>query len=134
MLIDLALTSQSLFTVSLYETLGPETSEYIIKHAELQSVVTSLPHVATLLALAPRCPDLKIIISMDPLDAGEQAGYSKAALLGEIAKQHGIAIYSMAEVEEIGAKSGLPYQPPQKEDILTINYTSGTTGDPKGVV
>ncbi|CRK20345.1 hypothetical protein BN1723_012121 [Verticillium longisporum] len=39
---DLAAASQSLYTISLYETLGPETTEYIINHAELTTVVTSL--------------------------------------------------------------------------------------------
>ena len=34
--------SQSLYTVSIYETLGPESTEYIINHAELRSVVCSL--------------------------------------------------------------------------------------------
>ncbi len=40
----------------------------------------------------------------------------------------------MADVEALGAKSGRPMQPPSKDDIVTINYTSGTTGNPKGVV
>lgn len=34
--------SQSLYTVSIYDTLGPESTEYIINHAELRSVICSL--------------------------------------------------------------------------------------------
>ncbi|KAJ8109941.1 hypothetical protein ONZ43_g6005 [Nemania bipapillata] len=131
---DIGLITQSLFSVSLYETLGPDTSEFIIKHAELSCVVTSLPHVPLLLALAPRIPQLKLIICMDSLDAGERAGYSKRALLNAMAKQNGIQIWSMDEVEELGAKAAHPPRPPRPEDVITINYTSGTTGDPKGVV
>jgi long-chain acyl-CoA synthetase len=133
-LADLAAASQSLFTVSLYETLGPDTTEYIINHAELPSVFTSLPHIPTLLKLAPKLPTLKVLISLDPLDAGEQDGHSKAAVLSALAAEHGIKIYSMAEVEAIGAKSGRTMRPPRPEDFQTINYTSGTTGVPKGVV
>ncbi|KAI1376135.1 acetyl-CoA synthetase-like protein [Hypoxylon crocopeplum] len=131
---DLGLSSQSLFSVSLYETLGPDASEFIIKHSELSCVVSSLPHIATLLALAPRIPSLKLIISMDPLDAGEPDGYSKMAVLNGIAAQHGVQIWSVESVEELGAKVAHPVRPPRPEDVLTINYTSGTTGDPKGVV
>ncbi|TPX11037.1 uncharacterized protein E0L32_008074 [Thyridium curvatum] len=131
---ELALISQSLYPVSLYETLGPEASEYIINHAELTCVVASLPHIPALLKLAPRTPKLKMIISLDPLDAGEVEGYSKGALLTQLAKDAGIQIYSMTDVEAIGARSGRPMQPPRKDDVVTINYTSGTTGNPKGVV
>ncbi|ETS77533.1 hypothetical protein PFICI_11407 [Pestalotiopsis fici W106-1] len=131
---DIALSSQSLFTVSLYETLGPETSEFIVKHAELACIVTSLPHIPTLLAVASRLPQLKLIICTDSLDAGEPEGYSKLAVLNNIASQHGVQIWAMEGVEKLGKEVAHPYRPPQPEDILTINYTSGTTGDPKGVV
>ncbi|KHN98230.1 long-chain-fatty-acid--CoA ligase FAA2 [Metarhizium album ARSEF 1941] len=131
---DLAAASQSLYTVSLYETLGPDATEYIINHAELPSVVCSLPHISRLIKLAPRIPSLKLIVSMDPLEHGELPGLSKADLLSDLAAQHGIKIYSMTEVEKIGVESGRPVRPADWDDIVTINYTSGTTGPPKGVV
>ncbi|KAK8130169.1 AMP-binding enzyme [Apiospora kogelbergensis] len=119
---DIALAGQSLYTVSLYETLGPDASEYIIKHAELACIVTSLPHIPTILAVAPRLPDLKLIVCVDPLDAGEPEGYSKLALLNKIAAEHGIQIWSMEGVEEAGRKAALPYRAPRPDDGVVLSH------------
>ncbi|EHY54308.1 medium-chain fatty acid-CoA ligase faa2 [Exophiala dermatitidis] len=136
-LTDLACMSQSLFSVSLYDTLGPETSEYIIRHANLACVVCSLPHVPTLLKLKPRLPNLKIIIVLDPLGTtapNEKPELSKQALLDSLAADVGLKIFSLETVEKLGESLKRPYTPPRPSDPITINYTSGTTGPPKGVV
>jgi long-chain acyl-CoA synthetase len=131
---DLACMSQSLFTISLYDTLGPEASEYIIRHANIACVVTSLLHIPTLLKLKPLLPTLKLIVSLDPLESGEAPGLSKRALLSSLASDVGLSIFSIDQVEALGASLNRPYNLPQPSDTITINYTSGTTGSPKGVV
>lgn len=77
---------------------------------------------------------MKLIISIDPLDNGDKPGYSKSAILNAMAADVGIGIHSMGDVEKLGAASSAPMRPPKPDDIITINYTSGTTGNPKGVV
>ena len=132
---DLACMSQSLYSVSIYDTLGPDTTEYIINHATLTSVVTSVSHVPTLLKLSSRCPSLKVIISLDPLEAGsELPGTSKKDLLNAVAAEKGIQIHYIKDVEAMGEAAPRPYYTPKSDDIVTINYTSGTTGNPKGVI
>ena len=59
---------------------------------------------------------------------------SKADLLNEMATGLGVKIVSLQEAEAMGEASSRPLNPPRGDDIITINYTSGTTGNPKGVV
>lgn len=46
----------------------------------------------------------------------------------------GIQIHYMGDIEALGEANPKPYRAPQADHIVTINYTSGTTGDPKGVM
>jgi long-chain acyl-CoA synthetase len=91
-------------------------------------------HVTALLKLKPRLPTLKIIVALDPLSGGEQPGESKGDLLNSLANDLGVTIHYIRDIEALGELQPLPMNPPSPDDIATINYTSGTTGNPKGVV
>lgn len=43
-------------------------------------------------------------------------------------------MYHLTDIEREGEKNPLPPQPPSGSSIATLMYTSGTTGDPKGVI
>ncbi|BFZ61023.1 medium-chain fatty acid-CoA ligase faa2 [Saitoella coloradoensis] len=131
---DLACQAWSLISVALYDTFGADASTFIINHSEMSTIVASIDHIPQLLEISERCPGLKVIISMDPLNEGELPGRSKLDLLAAIAKQKGIFLTDMSEVEDIGRAFPRKHNPPSTSDISTINYTSGTTGMPKGVV
>lgn len=123
-LAEQACFSQAIVTCPMYDTLGPDSVAYVIKQTEMTTLICSADVVKNVLACKSECPTLKCVIQMEPVSA-EGKKQAEAA---------GVQILSMLEVEEAGAKQPLKHRPPIPEDIFTFCYTSGTTGDPKGVL
>ncbi|KAJ3087495.1 hypothetical protein HK102_010942 [Quaeritorhiza haematococci] len=137
MIADLACHAYSLATVALYDTLGPDSVEFIIGHSECSVVLCSLDKVELVLQIAHKCPNLKVIISMDSakdVGASTPSIPNSSAVLKSWAAEKGVKFYEFKEVEALGAKNKVPVRPPTPDDICTVCYTSGTTGNPKGAL
>lgn len=120
-----ACNAHGLYCVPLYDTLGAGAVEFIICHAEVTIVFIEEKKIPELLKTFPNSTkDLRTIVSF-----------------GKVTPQHkeeienfGLAAYSWDEFLLLGKDNHFDLPVKQKSDICTIMYTSGTTGDPKGVM
>jgi len=111
--------------VPLYDTLGANAVEFILNHSESSVAFASADKLPKLAEALPKCKGVKTIVYWGAV--AEEA-------LAAVRAVDGLKVMSFEELLESGANSPDVSHPPQASDICTIMYTSGTTGDPKGVL
>ncbi|XP_031255842.1 long chain acyl-CoA synthetase 4-like [Pistacia vera] len=120
-----ACNAHGLYCVPLYDTLGAGAVEFIICHSEVSIVFVEEKKISELLKTFPNATKhLKTIVSFGKATPEQR----------EEVEKNGLAMYSWEEFLQLGENKQFDLPEKKKSDICTIMYTSGTTGDPKGVM
>ncbi|ORY03195.1 acetyl-CoA synthetase-like protein [Basidiobolus meristosporus CBS 931.73] len=115
--------SQNLTIVTAYETLGADGLKHALNEGEISVIFTTAELLKVIEGIADDVPSLKHVIYMD--EAKEALTQSLKSKLG---------VHTFEEIRQLGADNSAERTLPKPEDLACIMYTSGSTGNPKGVM
>jgi long-chain acyl-CoA synthetase len=121
---DLATLAVSAVDVPIYTTQSLDQVEYILSDSASRAVFVSAAFLEKTLELKPRLPSLEFVFVIDE-PATHTAGVISINALMEDGRE--LSTSQPALYESL-------WRTAQPEDLATLLYTSGTTGDPKGVM
>lgn len=136
----LASQTQDIPVVTAYDTLGESGLTHSMVATDTNAVFTDNALLASLVKPLQKATSLKFIIHADPIDPNDkrQGGKlyqdAKAAVEKISEVRPDIKFISYDDVLKLGESSSVePVTSINKEDLACIMYTSGSSGDPKGV-
>ena len=128
LLSSLGAMRDSITIVTIYDTLGDRAVEFILEQSQVTTILIEIKALKKIYELAQKNKTFQVknLIVLEREDDEETVKNLEVL---------GFNIFSWEEIVEKGKQEGqnLTLKKPGPDDITIINYTSGTTGLPKGV-
>mmetsp|Transcript_70526 Transcript_70526/g.159544 ORF Transcript_70526/g.159544 Transcript_70526/m.159544 type:complete len:750 (+) Transcript_70526:603-2852(+) len=122
--------SQSIVVATCYATLGIDAVVKAVRQGGVTAIVCNRKAVSAVLGQLGEMPSIKAVVYTDALCTPEEIAKDPE----EMPEGQSAELYSLNQFIALGAASPCPPTPPTAESIAVIMYTSGSTGDPKGVL
>ena len=127
--------SQSMRVVSLYDTFGPDSIQFIIGQAGISLIFITKENLPALLKVAANCPSLTHVVQFDDRQQWRNSHESVAKEDVDTFAGLNIRLLAYSALRSLGQSSTTVFpHPPSPSTISYIMYTSGTTGNPKGAI
>lgn len=117
---------QNITVVTIYASLGVDALIHSLNETQVSTLICDPKQLKTLAAISSKITTIKNVIYFEDGETTNDLGLSASTSYWKVS--------SFSEVEELGKNIHVPPSLPTKNGIAVVMYTSGSTGQPKGVM